>query len=87
MNAGLHLKRQRQRRERPRVHLEEPLVDIVARVLSADRARAAKIPQESERCLTQALERLVQLYESLGRTDEAAKWRTELKAVQKQLQK
>jgi hypothetical protein len=38
----------------------------------------------SRRRLTEALERLVQLYDAWGKPDEAAKWRQELEAVQKQ---
>ncbi len=37
--------------------------------------RAAKIPPQGKVRLTEAVERLVQLYEATGRKDEAAKWR------------
>ena len=40
--------------------------------------REAKIPKEGKVRLTEALERLVQLYEATGKKDEAAKWRKEL---------
>jgi tetratricopeptide (TPR) repeat protein len=42
--------------------------------------RQAKIPPPGKLRLTEALERLVQLYEALDRKGEAAKWRTELEA-------
>jgi hypothetical protein len=40
--------------------------------------RQAKIPPNGRSRLTEAAERLVQLYESLGKPAEAAKWRDEL---------
>ena len=40
--------------------------------------REAKIPPPGKVRLTEALERLVQLYEALEKKDEAAKWRKEL---------
>jgi serine/threonine protein kinase len=43
--------------------------------------RQAKIPPEAKVRLTDALERLVRLYEATGQKDEAAKWRKELKAA------
>jgi hypothetical protein len=42
--------------------------------------REATIPAASKVRLTQALERLVQLYDAWGKPDEAAKWRKELEA-------
>jgi eukaryotic-like serine/threonine-protein kinase len=42
--------------------------------------REAKIPAEDKVCLTEALERLVQLYEAQSKPDEAARWRAELAA-------
>jgi hypothetical protein len=42
--------------------------------------RAAKIPADRKVVLTEALERLVQLYDAWGKPDEAAKWRKELEA-------
>ena len=42
--------------------------------------REAKIPSTRKPRLTEALERLVQVYEALEKTDEAAKWRKELVA-------
>ena len=42
--------------------------------------REAKIPPPGKVRLTEALERLVQLYEALEKKDEAAKWRKELEA-------
>jgi tetratricopeptide (TPR) repeat protein len=41
---------------------------------------ADKIPPEGKVCLTEALERLVQLYDARGNADEAARWRKELEA-------
>jgi hypothetical protein len=41
--------------------------------------RAARIPAQQKRCLTEAVERLVQHYEATGNKDEAARWRAELK--------
>jgi serine/threonine protein kinase len=43
--------------------------------------RHAKIPPPSKARLTEALERLVQLYEATGKKDETVKWRKELDAV------
>jgi hypothetical protein len=43
--------------------------------------RDATIPAEDQVRLTDALERLVQLYEAWGKKDEAAKWRQELEAM------
>jgi tRNA A-37 threonylcarbamoyl transferase component Bud32/lipopolysaccharide biosynthesis regulator YciM len=43
--------------------------------------RQAKIAPQNKVRLTEALERLVQLYEATGKTDEAAKWRKELDAA------
>jgi hypothetical protein len=40
--------------------------------------RAARIPAQQKRCLTEAVERLVQHYEATGNKDEAARWRAEL---------
>jgi tetratricopeptide (TPR) repeat protein len=42
--------------------------------------REAKIPANNKVRLTEALERLVQLYEATGKPDEAAKWRKEMAA-------
>jgi len=42
--------------------------------------RKAKIPPQGKVRLTEALERLVQLYEALEKKDEATKWRKELEA-------
>jgi tetratricopeptide (TPR) repeat protein len=42
--------------------------------------REATIPDEFRGCPTQALERMVQLYDAWGKPDEAAKWRKELEA-------
>jgi tRNA A-37 threonylcarbamoyl transferase component Bud32/lipopolysaccharide biosynthesis regulator YciM len=44
--------------------------------------RQAKIRAKDKARLTQALERLVQLYEAIGKKDEAAKWRKELDTAQ-----
>ena len=52
--------------------------------------REAKIPPQGKIRLTEALERLVQLYEATDNKDEAAKWRKELessKAAQKKVEK
>jgi tRNA A-37 threonylcarbamoyl transferase component Bud32 len=43
--------------------------------------RQAKIPPQGKIRLTEALERLVQLYEATGKKDDAAKWRKELDAT------
>jgi serine/threonine protein kinase/tetratricopeptide (TPR) repeat protein len=43
--------------------------------------REAKIPADGRGGLSEALERLVQLYEAWGKKDEAAKWRKELEAM------
>jgi serine/threonine protein kinase/tetratricopeptide (TPR) repeat protein len=40
--------------------------------------RAAKIPKEGKHHLTEALDRLVQLYDAWGKPDEATRWRKEL---------
>ena len=42
------------------------------------KARQAKIPPQARVRLTEALERLVQLYEARNKRDEAAKWRKQL---------
>lgn len=43
--------------------------------------RESMIPPEGKVRLTQAVERLVQLYEALENDDEAARWRKELDAI------
>ena len=43
--------------------------------------RAERIPVTNTDRLTEALERLVQLYEAMGKKEEAAKWRKELEAT------
>src|SRR5262249_1682435 len=45
--------------------------------------REAKIPPQGKVGLTEALERLVQLYNAWGQKDQADQWRKELKAVKK----
>jgi len=47
------------------------------------KVRQAKLPSEGERFLTDALERLVQLYDAWGRPDQAATWR-EVQAAPRQ---
>ena len=42
----------------------------------------AKIPPQGKVRLTEAVERLVQLYEATGKKDEAARWRKELEATE-----
>jgi len=42
------------------------------------RQRQAKIPPQEQSCIATALERIVNLYEAWGKTDEAARWRQEL---------
>jgi hypothetical protein len=42
--------------------------------------REAEVPPQSKPCLTEAVERLVQVFEATGPKDEAAKWREELEA-------
>ncbi len=49
--------------------------------------REAKIPANSKFHLTEALERLVQLYDAWGKPDEAAKWRKEMEAHSKAAEK
>ncbi len=44
--------------------------------------REKTIPEPAKVRLREALERLVQLYEAMGKKDEAAKWRKELDAIQ-----
>ena len=44
--------------------------------------RIAKIEPENQIRVTEALERLVQLYEATGKQEQAARWRQELEAVQ-----
>jgi serine/threonine protein kinase len=43
--------------------------------------RQARIPKEAQLRLSEALERLVQLYDAWGKKDEAANWRKQLEAV------
>ncbi len=43
--------------------------------------REQTIPEQGKIRLPEAVERLVQLYEATGKTDEAAKWRKELEAI------
>jgi hypothetical protein len=45
--------------------------------------REDKIPNEGKTRLTEALERLVQLYKATDKKDEAAKWQKELEAQKK----
>jgi hypothetical protein len=45
--------------------------------------RAAQIPPKSKPRRTEALERLVQLYEATNKPDEAARWNKELEALRK----
>jgi len=47
------------------------------------KARAKAIPPQGKVRLTEALERLVQLYDAWGKKEEAAKWRKELEAAKK----
>jgi tetratricopeptide (TPR) repeat protein/tRNA A-37 threonylcarbamoyl transferase component Bud32 len=49
----------------------------------AMKQQQTKIPGKQKMRLTEALERLVQLYEATGKKDEAAKWRKELDAAKK----
>ena len=49
--------------------------------------REAKIPAQGRARLTEVLERLVQLYEAMGKKDEAAKWRKELDAIKAAVKK
>jgi hypothetical protein len=42
------------------------------------KAREAKIPPEGKKRLTEAAERVVQLYEARGNKDKAAEWRAKL---------
>ena len=43
--------------------------------------REKTIPPQRQVRLTEAIERLVQLYEAMDKPDEAAKWRKELDAI------
>jgi hypothetical protein len=45
--------------------------------------RTRRIPAQQQRCLTEAVERLVRHDEATGDKDEAARWRKELKAHDK----
>jgi tetratricopeptide (TPR) repeat protein len=45
------------------------------------RQRAAKIPKEGQHRVTEALERLVQLYDAWAKPDDATRWRRELETV------
>jgi eukaryotic-like serine/threonine-protein kinase len=45
--------------------------------------REDKIPKEGRVRVTESLERLVQLYEAIGKPVEAAKWRTELDEIRR----
>jgi hypothetical protein len=47
------------------------------------KSRESKIPARSRGFLTNALERLVRLYDARGMPDDAAKWRKELEAFRK----
>ena len=49
--------------------------------------RVKIIPKQGKIRLREAVERLVQLYEATGKTDEAAKWRKELDAINAGLKK
>ncbi len=42
------------------------------------KAREAKIPPQSKKRLTEAAERIVQLYDAWGKPDQAAEWRKRL---------
>ncbi len=43
--------------------------------------RAKTIPSQGKHRLTEAADRLVQLYEATGKKDQAARWRKELEAI------
>jgi hypothetical protein len=43
--------------------------------------REKTIPPQGQIRVTEAVERLVQLYEAMGKKDDAAKWRKELDAT------
>jgi hypothetical protein len=45
------------------------------------RAREQTIPAGAKKCFAEALERLVQVYDALGKPDDAAKWRRELETA------
>ena len=42
--------------------------------------REAKIPDQAKIRITEALERLVQLYDAMGKKEQAAQWRKKLEA-------
>ena len=54
--------------------------EAVTAIHEGMKRRAAKIPPRARPRFTEAVERLVQLYEAWGKKDEAAKWRQELEA-------
>jgi tetratricopeptide (TPR) repeat protein len=56
----------------------EPLLRAGYEVM---KKQAAKMPPPGKAPLTEAVERLVQLYEATGKKDEAAKWRKEREAL------
>ena len=43
------------------------------------------IPPQGQVRITESIERLVQLYEAMGKKDDAAKWRKELEARKSQV--
>ncbi|MDW8264937.1 MAG: tetratricopeptide repeat protein [Gemmataceae bacterium] len=49
------------------------------------KTRQKSIPKEGQMRIPEALERLVQLYEAVGKKEEAAKWRRELEATKKEI--
>ena len=51
------------------------------------KAREAKIPTQGKPRLTEALERLVQLYDAWGQKEKAAAWRKRLEAPQEPVKK
>ena len=46
--------------------------------------REKTIPPQGQVRITESIERLVQLYEAMGKNDDAAKWRKELEARKSQ---
>jgi hypothetical protein len=72
--------------------LSQKKYDVAAPLLAdgyrSMKERQAKIPLEQQKIyLPQALERLVQLYDAWAKPNEAAKWRQELEAQRKALEK
>jgi hypothetical protein len=51
---------------------------LIVSVYESMKARAARIPPPSKASFTEAVERVVRLYEEWGKREKAAEWRTRL---------